>query len=81
MSAERVKEGNVASTLDALASYAQAFDAISDADGARYSATAFVKWIKLEIVGTSRPPAERTGHPSESGPRSNGAASTVPTRD
>lgn len=33
-----MKASDLASTLDALASYASASDEISDADGARYSA-------------------------------------------
>ena len=42
-------DSNVASTIDALASYARAFDEISEADGACYfSAAAFVEWIRLE---------------------------------
>jgi len=67
-----------ASTLD-VASYARAFDEISAADGACYSAAAFVEWIRLETGsnGASRG-AERTGHPSKSGPLANGAASSMP---
>lgn len=42
----------VASVLDALATYAKAFDAISDDEEARYSAMAFVRWR----VSRSRPP-------------------------
>ena len=36
-------DSTLASTLDALASYARAFDEISEADGACYSAAAFVE--------------------------------------
>ncbi len=65
-----MKASDLASTLDALASYARAFDEISEADGARYSAAAFVKWIRLETESDGQPRGEeRTGRPSESGPR------------
>jgi len=66
-------------TLAALASYARAFDEISEADGASYSAAAFVEWIRLETGGNDASRGEeRTGHPSESGPLANGAASSMP---
>ena len=55
---ESATDSTVASTLDALASYARAFDEISEADGRRYSAAAFVEWIRLE-TGATAPPAER----------------------
>ncbi|CAN5586045.1 hypothetical protein BH23CHL10_BH23CHL10_13580 [soil metagenome] len=58
---------DLASTLDALASYARAFDEISEADGASYSAAAFVEWIRLEIGGSN-------GAPRRGRPRANGAA-------
>ncbi len=66
-------------TLAALASYAIDFDEISEAEGASYSAAAFVEWIKLETGsnGASRE-AERAGRPRESGPLANGAASSMP---
>lgn len=71
-------DSNVASTIDALASYARAFDEISEADGRRYSAAAFVEWIRLEIGSNGAFRGERTGRPSESGPLANGAASSMP---
>ncbi len=60
-------DSTLASTLDALASYARAFDEISEAAGASYfSAAAFVAWVKLE---TGSNDASRRGRP-----RANGAA-------
>ncbi len=71
-------DSNVASTIDALASYARAFDEISAADGACFSAASFVEWIRLETGGNDASRGERTGHPSESGPLPDRAASSVP---
>ncbi len=66
-------------TLAALASYAIDFDEISAAEGASYSAAAFVEWIRLETGsnGASRE-AERTGPRAKSGPLAKGAASSMP---
>ncbi len=70
-------DSDLASTIGALASYAVAFDEISEADGACYSAAAFVEWIRLETGGNDASRGERTGRPSESGPLANGAASSM----
>ncbi len=51
---ESATDNNPASIIDALASYAIDFDEISAADGACYSAAAFVEWIRLESDGQSR---------------------------
>ncbi len=68
-------DSTLASTIGALASYAIAFDEISEADGACCSAAAFVEWIRLEIGGNGASRGEeRTGHPSSSGPLASGAA-------
>ena len=62
-------DNTLASTIGALASYAIAFDEISEADGACYSAAAFVEWLRLETGSNGGSRGEdRTGHPSESGP-------------
>ncbi len=53
----------MASTIDALASYAAAFDEISEADGACYSAAAFVEWLRLETGGNGAPRGERDRTP------------------
>ena len=63
-------DSTLASTLDALASYARALDEISEADGASYSAAAFVEWIRLE-TGSN-------GAPRRGRPRANGAALSMP---
>ncbi|MGI8830051.1 MAG: hypothetical protein ACR2I5_09835 [Candidatus Limnocylindria bacterium] len=57
---------DLASTLDALASYALAFDAISEEAGTRYLASDFVEWVRLETVSN--------GAPRRGRPRANGAA-------
>ncbi len=72
-------DNNLASTIDALASYARAFDEISEADGAFFSASAFVEWIRLETGSNGAPRGEeRTGPRAKSGPLANGAASSMP---
>jgi len=53
-----VKDASVASVLDALQRYAEAFDEVSDETGARYSAAAFVRWLKIEVS----PPHEAERH-------------------
>lgn len=53
----------VVDTLDALQMYAAEFDEISNETGARYSATAFVRWVKLEATAT------RDAEPREVGQR------------
>ncbi len=48
--------------LAALASYAIDFDEISEAEGASYSAAAFVEWVRLETGGNGASRGEeRTG--------------------
>jgi len=66
-------------TLAALASYAIDFDEISEAEGASYSAAAFVEWVRLETGGNGASRGEeRTGLRAKSGPLANGAASSMP---
>jgi len=43
-----MRDPGVITALGALERYARAFDAISAEAEARYSATAFVKWVQLE---------------------------------
>ncbi len=72
-------DSTLASTLDALASYARAFDEISEADGVCYSAAAFVEGIRLETGSNGASRGEvRTGPRAKSGPLANGAASSMP---
>ncbi len=79
MVSESATDSTLASTLDALASYAIAFDETSAAEGARYPAVDFVEWVRLETGGNGASGGEeRTGHRAKSGPRANGTASSMP---
>ena len=49
----------VPDVLDVLERYAKTFDAISDEQGARYSASSFVKWVQLETRAARN--GERSG--------------------
>jgi hypothetical protein len=55
---QTAKDASLANVLDALQQYADAFDEVSDETGARYSAAAFVRWLKIEVS----PPHEAERH-------------------
>jgi hypothetical protein len=55
---QAARDASLASVLDALQRYAEAFDEVSDETGARYSAAAFVRWLKIEVS----PPREAERH-------------------
>jgi len=79
MASESATDSTLASTIDALASYAIAFDAISEEAGTRYLAVDFLEWVRLEIGGNDASRGEeRTGPRAKSGPLANGAASSMP---
>ena len=53
-------EPGVVGALDALERYARTFDQISDDLDARYSASSFVRWVRLEATARRADDSKRS---------------------